>query len=724
MKKTKEIIVVSLILFILVSIFFWKAATLQELIVTPDININDTFNINYAYKNFLSESLKQKKSFLWTTDINCGYPIHAEGQGGFFYPINLLLFSILPSYIAFNYSIILVFFLTGIFTYLYLRLLNLSKIASIFSAISFMFSGFFVLHVRHLNIIQVASWLPLLFYLIEKYFITNRTIFIILAGVIFGFQILAGHPQIAYYSFIAITFYLLFGIFRKKRLISILLVIFAIGIIGIGLSAMQLIPTIELAKLSGRAISSEIVKGLSDFFPYHFKNLILFLLPFHYGNMIDGTCLLPHQGIIFWENLFYVGIFPLIFMLIGLILIFKKEKHIKIYLFLIIGALLVAMHKVLFLSNIFNNIIPGFKYFRVHQRILLIAVFSICIVAGFGFDYLFKKLSKKIRWLLLFFILIIIWDLFKFGIKQNPTYDINKWLSEPESAELLKFDEDIFRIENLSQNLQQWIFKECKGFTYGMKPYLLTKDFLIPNSNMIYHISTVRGSTILLSKRHIEFNDLGFNEIKVNKNSEKKSVYTSFSFKAAKLFGMRNCKYIISEYLIKSKYLIERNIGKKSFNLYENTQFIPRTYIVPKAKIINDENKILEFIQSDQFNPLKKVILEEDTDFGSNSTEGSEAKITKYENTEVVINTKNTNDGFLVLSDTYYHGWKCFVDDKEEKILRANYLFRAIPLTKGNHVVKYLYKPKSFEIGRNITIITIVLVIASLIFLKRARRQS
>ena len=121
MKKTKEIIVVSLILFILVSIFFWKAATLQELIVTPDININDTFNINYAYKNFLSESLKQKKSFLWTTDINCGYPIHAEGQGGFFYPINLLLFSILPSYIAFNYSIILVFFLTGIFTYLYLR---------------------------------------------------------------------------------------------------------------------------------------------------------------------------------------------------------------------------------------------------------------------------------------------------------------------------------------------------------------------------------------------------------------------------------------------------------------------------------------------------------------------------------------------------------------------------------------------------------------------------
>ncbi|MDD5687709.1 MAG: YfhO family protein [Elusimicrobia bacterium] len=715
MNKTKEYFLVSFLLFILVFIFFWKAATLQEIFITPDIYSNDTMGINYPYKNFLSECLKQNKSFLWTSDIQCGYPIHAEGQGGFCYPLNLLLFRILPSPIAFNYSVILTFYLVGIFTYFYVRLLGLGKTASLFSAISFMFSGFFILHVRHLNMIQAACWVPLLFYLVEKYFKTDKIIYIILTGVVFSFQILAGHPQIPYYSFIAILIYFLFGIFRKKRITPILLSIGIIMVIGIGLSAIQLVPTYELVRESYRATDSKIIGDLSNNYPYKIKHIIQFILPFYYGNIVDGTCPYPYEGVLFWENIFYVGILPIIFMIIALMFKFKDNLQLKLFLVLIIVSITIALHNAFHLTNIFQNILPGFKYFRIHQRILFINALVVCIIAGFGVEIVLEKIPKKYHRYLIILILFVVIDLFKFGIKQNPTYDIRKWFSVPKSAEFLKSDKDVFRTESFTTEVQQRLFKRFKGYSSGMHPYFWMRNFIIPNFNMVYHISSVSVATVLSMKRVNIFNEKYFNSLIFGNFEGYKKIVLPFS--AARFLGLQNVKYIISGYSVDTNYLKEKPEIAGDFYFYENKQFTPKSYIIPKAEIISDDTKILEILQSDKFDPLKTVILEENINHGSISTKGSVAKIEKYENTDVLINANLTDDGFLVLSDTYYPGWKCYVDGKESKILRANYLFRAIALNKGEHIVEFVFKPISFKIGMYITIFT-ALLIFGMLFIK------
>jgi uncharacterized membrane protein YfhO len=61
-------------------------------------------------------------------------------------------------------------------------------------------------------------------------------------------------------------------------------------------------------------------------------------------------------------------------------------------------------------------------------------------------------------------------------------------------------------------------------------------------------------------------------------------------------------------------------------------------------------------------------------------------------------------DGFLVLSDTYYPGWQVFVDGEEAKIYQADYLFRAVPLKQGEHVVEFRYSPSSFRTGLAISL--------------------
>ncbi|PIU66130.1 MAG: hypothetical protein COS84_06095 [Armatimonadetes bacterium CG07_land_8_20_14_0_80_40_9] len=53
----------------------------------------------------------------------------------------------------------------------------------------------------------------------------------------------------------------------------------------------------------------------------------------------------------------------------------------------------------------------------------------------------------------------------------------------------------------------------------------------------------------------------------------------------------------------------------------------------------------------------------------------------------------------MVLTDTYYPGWKVYIDGKEDKIYRADYLFRAVYLQKGRHVVRYTYEPLNYRLG-------------------------
>ena len=69
-------------------------------------------------------------------------------------------------------------------------------------------------------------------------------------------------------------------------------------------------------------------------------------------------------------------------------------------------------------------------------------------------------------------------------------------------------------------------------------------------------------------------------------------------------------------------------------------------------------------------------------------------------------------DGYLVLLDSYYPGWKAEVDGRAVPIERADYLFRAVFVTQGEHTVTFSYEPDSLKVGLLISIATAVLVAA------------
>jgi uncharacterized membrane protein YfhO len=84
---------------------------------------------------------------------------------------------------------------------------------------------------------------------------------------------------------------------------------------------------------------------------------------------------------------------------------------------------------------------------------------------------------------------------------------------------------------------------------------------------------------------------------------------------------------------------------------------------------------------------------------------------------------ENSTSGWLVLSDQWYPGWHGYVDGQPQEIYRANYLFRAVQLDAGSHLVEFQYRPVSFLVGSVITLVVLG-CLALFVLRHRSRRQS
>jgi hypothetical protein len=63
--------------------------------------------------------------------------------------------------------------------------------------------------------------------------------------------------------------------------------------------------------------------------------------------------------------------------------------------------------------------------------------------------------------------------------------------------------------------------------------------------------------------------------------------------------------------------------------------------------------------------------------------------------------------GYLTLLDTYDSAWRVRVDGQPAPLLRANALFRAVRLTRGEHVVEFRYRPTPLYAGGTISLVTL-----------------
>jgi hypothetical protein len=168
-----------------------------------------------------------------------------------------------------------------------------------------------------------------------------------------------------------------------------------------------------------------------------------------------------------------------------------------------------------------------------------------------------------------------------------------------------------------------------------------------------------------------------------------------------------------------------RNFPENYSWLYKVERPVPRAYIVNRRTVEKDAMRTLQRLTNDDFDPTREVLLDREIHTGSQRSPKAKAKILRYENTFVTIEAETNDDGILVFLDSYYPGWKAYVDGRETSIVRANHFYRAVPVPRGKHRVEFKYEPLSFKIGLIISSVAVFLIVGvSIVLFFRKRRSS
>ena len=148
--------------------------------------------------------------------------------------------------------------------------------------------------------------------------------------------------------------------------------------------------------------------------------------------------------------------------------------------------------------------------------------------------------------------------------------------------------------------------------------------------------------------------------------------------------------------------------GVKKMNVFEDA--LPRAFLVGESRHVPEAEQ-LDIYYGSAFNPLEQVLLTEPVEIKKEKQFSGQIEKITYSPNRVTMKTNQNEEGFLVLLDTYFPGWKVEVDGKLEQIFRANYFYRGVRLTPGSHRIEFSYEPVGLKTGAIISGVTFILLL-------------
>jgi hypothetical protein len=178
---------------------------------------------------------------------------------------------------------------------------------------------------------------------------------------------------------------------------------------------------------------------------------------------------------------------------------------------------------------------------------------------------------------------------------------------------------------------------------------------------------------------------------------------------------LMNVKYMITNQLDSTAALRLVYTGSDRY-VYVNETARDRAFFVDTAAVASGL-EILGNIRDRRFTATDVAYLMEDPGLALDPP-GPEAQatITAYGIQALSINVKATGRNLLFLSETYYpEGWVARLNGTEIPIYRVNYLFRAVVIPPGEHILTMVFEPEGFALGKNLSLGANIIVLGGLV---------
>ena len=151
--------------------------------------------------------------------------------------------------------------------------------------------------------------------------------------------------------------------------------------------------------------------------------------------------------------------------------------------------------------------------------------------------------------------------------------------------------------------------------------------------------------------------------------------------------------------------------------IYRNPSELPRTFLVDHQVVAPSADAARDTVTAAGF-PAREVAVTERRIDGLPEGERAarspgDARIVEYGDERVVIEADAERRGLLVLTDSWFPGWKAEVDGTEVPIERVDYLIRGVPVPAGRHTVEFSYAPASWRAGWIVSALALIAILAA-----------
>jgi hypothetical protein len=377
------------------------------------------------FSMFQQQELLAGRLAVWNPYTYAGHPFLADVQAAVFYPLsNLLLALTLPWTDAgarlyfLQVEVVLHVALAGLFTYVLVYELTRSHWGGLAAGIAFAFSGYLSGYPpAQLAVLRTAIWLPLLLFLLLR--IVQRPWqwrWPLAGGVTLAMAFLAGHSQtFLFLAYAAGAWTLLLMATRWRTLAwrergQMFLSLCAAALLALGLSAAQLLPSVEFAGLSVRAsVDYAFVAG---------------------GFPLQDTWQMLLPAVLTVYSPLYVGVIGLGLAFLGTWFVWQRGARTPgdggwslspragaaFFLGLSLVALLLSYGGNGFLYALFYSFAPGWNLFRGQERAAYLVAFGLAALGGYGALAIEVMPQRRRAWWATVFAALVIAGAYVFGL--------------------------------------------------------------------------------------------------------------------------------------------------------------------------------------------------------------------------------------------------------------------------------------------------------------------
>lgn len=135
-------------------------------------------------------------------------------------------------------------------------------------------------------------------------------------------------------------------------------------------------------------------------------------------------------------------------------------------------------------------------------------------------------------------------------------------------------------------------------------------------------------------------------------------------------------------------------------DLYKNEAALPRAFLARSLHHAETDNAVFDRLCRDDFDPSEAAVTTKSISSPLNGgAEGGNVAITDRSFNSVSLRVQTPRPAVLVLTETYFPGWRVTVNGAERAVIPVNHAFRGVIVPKGTHRVRFEYDPMSFRIG-------------------------